>query len=239
MYEEAVRETNIALSPSDSHRGVITTGLGKRFGDLWALRGLDLDVAPGQILGLLGHNGAGKTTAIRILTTLSLPDRGIGPRRGHRRHRRSDGRTRTHRRRGPASHARRSHERGKNLVMIGRLHRLPKKVARGPCRRVARQPRPRRRGRPSRQELLGRYATPARPRGLPGVARRCAVPRRAHDRARSPQPRPAVGHAARSRARRLGDHPHDPVPRRSRLARQRHRRARPRPHGCTGDAATT
>ena len=51
-------------------------GLGKRFGDLWALRDLDLEVAPGTVLGLLGHNGAGKTTAIRILTTLSQPTTG-------------------------------------------------------------------------------------------------------------------------------------------------------------------
>jgi ABC-2 type transport system ATP-binding protein len=56
--------------------GVTATGLGKRFGDLWALRNLDLHVAPGTVLGLLGHNGAGKTTAIRILTTLSQPSEG-------------------------------------------------------------------------------------------------------------------------------------------------------------------
>ena len=51
-------------------------GLGKRFGDLWALRDLDLDVPAGTVLGLLGHNGAGKTTAVRILTTLALPTTG-------------------------------------------------------------------------------------------------------------------------------------------------------------------
>jgi ABC-2 type transport system ATP-binding protein len=56
--------------------GVTARGLGKRFGDLWALRDLDLNVAPGTVLGLLGHNGAGKTTAIRILTTLSQPTEG-------------------------------------------------------------------------------------------------------------------------------------------------------------------
>jgi len=56
--------------------GVEAHGLGKRFGDLWALRDLDLAVAPGTVLGLLGHNGAGKTTAIRILTTLSQPTTG-------------------------------------------------------------------------------------------------------------------------------------------------------------------
>jgi ABC-2 type transport system ATP-binding protein len=51
--------------------GVTAKGLGKRFGDLWALRDLDLNVPSGSVLGLLGHNGAGKTTAIRILTTLT------------------------------------------------------------------------------------------------------------------------------------------------------------------------
>ncbi len=52
-------------------------GLTKRFGDTKALAGLELEVAPGEILGVLGPNGAGKTTAIRILTTLSKPDGGF------------------------------------------------------------------------------------------------------------------------------------------------------------------
>jgi ABC-2 type transport system ATP-binding protein len=51
-------------------------GLRKRFGTTQALDGLDLEVAPGQILGVLGPNGAGKTTAVRVLTTLSVPDAG-------------------------------------------------------------------------------------------------------------------------------------------------------------------
>jgi daunorubicin resistance ABC transporter ATP-binding subunit len=56
--------------------GVTAAGLGKRFGDHWAVRDLDLDVPAGSVLGLLGHNGAGKTTAIRMLTTLSVPSAG-------------------------------------------------------------------------------------------------------------------------------------------------------------------
>src|SRR3954453_10017748 len=52
---------------------VRTEGLGRRFGNTEALSGLDLEVAPGSVLGLLGHNGAGKTTAVRILTTLLAP----------------------------------------------------------------------------------------------------------------------------------------------------------------------
>src|ERR687890_522465 len=56
--------------------GIVAEGLGKRYGDLWALRDVDLAVPAGTVLGLLGHNGAGKTTAVRILTTLALPTTG-------------------------------------------------------------------------------------------------------------------------------------------------------------------
>jgi ABC-2 type transport system ATP-binding protein len=51
-------------------------GLVKRYGEVTALAGLDLDVPQGTVLGLLGPNGAGKTTAVRILTTLLQPDEG-------------------------------------------------------------------------------------------------------------------------------------------------------------------
>ena len=51
-------------------------GLVKSFGDVRALDGIDLEVAPGTVLGVLGPNGAGKTTAVRILTTLLAPDGG-------------------------------------------------------------------------------------------------------------------------------------------------------------------
>ena len=53
-----------------------TKGLVKKYGDVVALDGLDLNVPKGTVLGLLGPNGAGKTTAVRILTTLLIPDEG-------------------------------------------------------------------------------------------------------------------------------------------------------------------
>src|SRR3954469_10578723 len=65
MYQHTVRHTNSV--------GVRAEGLGKRYGDLWAVRDVDLLVPAGSVLGLLGHNGAGKTTTIRILTTLARP----------------------------------------------------------------------------------------------------------------------------------------------------------------------
>ncbi len=48
----------------------------KRFGTVAALRGVSLEVGPGEVVALLGANGAGKTTAIEILLGLRRPDRG-------------------------------------------------------------------------------------------------------------------------------------------------------------------
>jgi ABC-2 type transport system ATP-binding protein len=51
-------------------------GLMKSFGDLEVLRGVDLDIAGGSIFALLGSNGAGKTTVVKILSTLLKADAG-------------------------------------------------------------------------------------------------------------------------------------------------------------------
>ncbi|UBU10317.1 ABC transporter ATP-binding protein [Nonomuraea gerenzanensis] len=51
-------------------------GLVKRFGEVTALDGFDLGVAPGEITGLVGHNGAGKTTFFEIAAGLVVPDAG-------------------------------------------------------------------------------------------------------------------------------------------------------------------
>ncbi len=55
---------------------IAVRGLEKSFGDLHVLRGVDLDVAAGSVFALLGSNGAGKTTVIRILATLLRGDAG-------------------------------------------------------------------------------------------------------------------------------------------------------------------
>ncbi|MDA1062145.1 MAG: ABC transporter ATP-binding protein [Chloroflexi bacterium] len=51
-------------------------GLEKRYGDVRALAGIDLDVPQGTVFGFLGPNGAGKTTAIRVLLDLIRPSAG-------------------------------------------------------------------------------------------------------------------------------------------------------------------
>ena len=52
-------------------------GLEKSFKDVHVLRGVDFDVERGSIFALLGSNGAGKTTVVRILSTLLKPDAGV------------------------------------------------------------------------------------------------------------------------------------------------------------------
>jgi ABC-2 type transport system ATP-binding protein len=52
-------------------------GLHKAYGDVVALRGVDLDVAQGEIVSLLGPNGAGKTTLVSIVAGLRRADAGV------------------------------------------------------------------------------------------------------------------------------------------------------------------
>ena len=51
-------------------------GLEKSFKDVHVLRGVDLEIARGSIFALLGSNGSGKTTTVKILSTLLKADAG-------------------------------------------------------------------------------------------------------------------------------------------------------------------
>jgi ABC-2 type transport system ATP-binding protein len=66
-----MRTTGTGSEPAISAQGLV-----KSFGEVRALDGVDLEAAPGTVLGVLGPNGAGKTTAVRVLTTLLRPDGG-------------------------------------------------------------------------------------------------------------------------------------------------------------------
>lgn len=52
------------------------SGLGRAFGDMWAVRDLDLEVRRGEIFGLVGPDGAGKTTTMRLLSGILAPSKG-------------------------------------------------------------------------------------------------------------------------------------------------------------------
>jgi ABC-2 type transport system ATP-binding protein len=65
----------IALHPATALPAQLS-GVVKRYGDTAALQGIDLTIRPGELLALLGANGAGKTTAVRILLGLAAPTSG-------------------------------------------------------------------------------------------------------------------------------------------------------------------
>jgi len=68
---------------ADSLLAVHASGLVKRYGQLVAVDGLDLDIPSGQFFGLLGPNGSGKTSTIHMLATLIRPSRGSARVAGH------------------------------------------------------------------------------------------------------------------------------------------------------------
>ena len=55
---------------------IVADGLVRKFGDIEAVKGIDLEVHQGEIFGFLGPNGAGKSTTVRMLTTLLRPTAG-------------------------------------------------------------------------------------------------------------------------------------------------------------------
>ena len=77
---------------TDADRGpaVVLDRVVKRYGETKALAGLSLDVKRGEMFGLIGPDGAGKTTAIRLMCGLLHPDAGelrvlgLNPVRAHR-----------------------------------------------------------------------------------------------------------------------------------------------------------
>jgi ABC-2 type transport system ATP-binding protein len=74
----------VSTAPDTTGQGaIVTRALTKSYGEQEVLRGLDLTVARGSVHALLGSNGAGKTTAVRILATLLTADGGSAEVDGH------------------------------------------------------------------------------------------------------------------------------------------------------------
>src|SRR5213080_205878 len=61
---------------SAARNGIEVEGLVRRFKDVLAVDGIDLQIEPGEIYGFLGPNGAGKSTTVHMLTTLLPPTSG-------------------------------------------------------------------------------------------------------------------------------------------------------------------
>ena len=64
-------------------RALAVENIARRFGRRWVLRGVTLEVRPGEAVALMGRNGSGKTTLLRILSTTIRPTRGRGSVFGH------------------------------------------------------------------------------------------------------------------------------------------------------------
>src|SRR5262245_53715750 len=52
------------------------TGIGKHYGGVYALQGVDFTVQPGEVHGLVGANGAGKSTLVKIVSGAEKADEG-------------------------------------------------------------------------------------------------------------------------------------------------------------------
>jgi len=74
------------MTASNGHTpdaAITVRGLVKTFGEVRAVRGVDFEVAAGEVFGFLGPNGAGKTTTINMLCTLAKPTAGSATVAGH------------------------------------------------------------------------------------------------------------------------------------------------------------
>jgi ABC-2 type transport system ATP-binding protein len=83
MYHAAAMPPPEDSEPGGASPAVAIEGLTHAYGSRTALSGVDLVVAPGAVVGVLGPNGGGKTTLFRVLATLLRPDSGRAAICGH------------------------------------------------------------------------------------------------------------------------------------------------------------
>ena len=83
MKASGITIADRAMEAPDSEAAISLHSLTKRFGDLVAVDGVDLEIKKGELFGLLGPNGAGKSTIIKMLTTMLKPSGGEARVWGH------------------------------------------------------------------------------------------------------------------------------------------------------------
>jgi simple sugar transport system ATP-binding protein len=69
-------QASAGVDPADPAPRIRLTNVKKRFGSIEALRGIDLDLFAGEVLGLVGDNAAGKSTLTKIIAGAYVPDAG-------------------------------------------------------------------------------------------------------------------------------------------------------------------
>jgi fructose transport system ATP-binding protein len=72
----SIEELTAATAPPSVEIVLAARGLIKRFGRVTALAGTDFDLFPGEVLGVIGDNGAGKSSLIKVITGAYKPDEG-------------------------------------------------------------------------------------------------------------------------------------------------------------------
>lgn len=75
MGKELAKDINLGDMPTKAadDAAISVRGLTKRFGETIAVDNIDLQIRKGELFGLLGANGAGKSTIIKMLTTMLTP----------------------------------------------------------------------------------------------------------------------------------------------------------------------
>src|SRR6202165_3417975 len=74
-FNQVSKKYNIRAN-GDSPKRWYGRGFAKNRGQMWALRNVSFQVNEGQALGIVGHNGAGKTTILKILSGITTPTAG-------------------------------------------------------------------------------------------------------------------------------------------------------------------
>ena len=211
------------MSAKDADRSIFADGISRYFGELRAVDDVSLNIGSGRIFGFLGPNGSGKTTTVKVLTTIlaltagSAWVAGFDVKKDQDQVRAHIGVALQEIGLDPLMTAR------EMLGLQSRLFSARRGGGAGGRRPSAAHGGPRRRR--SQEEggpVLGRHEAAPRPGPRPRQRPRRSLSRRADHGARPGQPPEHLGRGAPPQLRRRHDHlPHHPVPRRGRQAGRR------------------